>query len=311
MKKIKITPERKILLTSISISAVLIALALLSDIRGVLGNALILSGFIIVIPILLFRYGKYRTIKEYEERFPSFLRDVIESIRAGSPLHQAMITNSKIDYGKFSDEVKKMASQISWGIPVDRVLGQFTERIKDSKMLYTSVKTIREAYSSGGDVVATLDSVADNMITLDDAEKERKSLLNQYVVLMYAIAFIFVGIVVAINSLMVPIFESANTPGTEEIFGLSNPCEIDVGFPCGIFIAASKYIFNADPSKIGSYYLSVFFYMSIIVSITSGLVAGQISENSVLAGVKHSVIMTTVVFGALLILSQVGLLGIK
>jgi len=309
----KISPEIKIVAISSVITAIIIVIGVLTSNAGVIGNGIILGIFLIALPLVLLRYEKFRTIKEIEEKFPLFLRDVVESIRSGMPLHQAIITNSKLDYGRLSKEVKKMAHQLSWRMPVNEVLDQFTERVKTSKRLYSSLQTIRESYSSGGDVVSTFESVADNLTQLDDAEKERKALLNQYVLLMYGIAFIFVGIVVAINKLLIPVFSVSSTPGGQEALGLTNPCASPLGIEgtiCDLYALPAQYIFSIDPTSIGAYYTSLFFFMSVIVSIASGLVAGQISENSIAAGLKHSAIMSIGVIGIMFILRYVNLLGV-
>jgi flagellar protein FlaJ len=300
--------EKKVLLTSVVISILLISLGIITGNEVVKGNGIIISVFLIIIPLILFRYEKQRTLKEIEEKFPGFLRDVVESIRSGMPFHKAIAICSKLEYGKLTKEVKKMANQISWGMPLDKVLDQFTEKVKRSKRLYVSLKILKESYSTGGDVVSTLESVIDNLNILEDSEKEKKTLLNQYVILMYAISFIFVGILISINKLMVPVFQiSSSLPESM----ISNPCENNPNIICSIYSIPSRYVFRVkDPNGIGAYYLSIFFFMSMIVAVACGLVAGQISENSITMGLVHSAIMTTVIFGTMWILSGAGMLGV-
>jgi len=307
----KLSFENKVLLVCLVSSAALIILGIISSDLGVIGNTIILSTFILLIPQLLFRYERYRGMKEIEEKFPLFLRDVIESLRSGMPFHQAILVSSNVDYGRLSKDVKKMANQISWGMSFDKVIDQFAERMKRSKRLNTALKTIRETYMSGGDVASTLESVADNSSILEESEKERGSLLNQYVVLMYAICFMFVGIVAAINRLMIPIFQTSNIVGVEQEL-ITNPCGNCIGFSCTIcsMFEAVALMFKIPLTSIAAYYTSLFFFMSMIEAISCGLVAGQISENSVTAGIKHSIIMTTVTFGAFTILVRLKLLGI-
>lgn len=290
-----------------------------NEFQGTMGPILIFSTLIVGFPQFFLRYQKYRTAKEYEEMFPVFLRDVIESLRSGMPFHKAIIHGSKLDYGKFSDEVNKMANQISWGMPFDKVVNQFIERVKYSKRISLASIAIRETYLSGGDVVATLESIAETNVMLQESEKEKSALLSQYVMLMYAIAFIFIGVVAAINKMMVPIFESSLATA-EQGTGLVNPCsqcvagtECDM---CGGLALVSKYVLfivddpNSFYNNIGAYYTSLFFLMVIVQSVCSGLVAGQISENSVMAGVKHSVIMLSVSVGSFFILIYLGILGV-
>jgi flagellar protein FlaJ len=315
VSKVKLERNKKVLILTLLCSFVFISLGILIGDLGILANAILLSTFMVAVPQFMFIYERYRNLKYMEEKFPIFLRDMIETTRSGMPLHKAIISISNFDYGKLSKEVKKMSNQLSWGMPLEKVLDQFSERIKRSKRLYTSIKIIREAHLSGGDVISTLETVANNSNILEEAERERRSMLNQYVVLMYALSFIFIGIVVAINNMMIPIFEvsSGTIGGSGSTIGISNPCSSCIAFSCtvcGIFNGVSEYIFSIDPSTIGSYYVSLFFFMSIIQSTFSGLVAGQIGENSVTAGIKHSLVLASVTFGAFYLLVYFGILGV-
>lgn len=311
----KLSNERKILLISLAVAGSLIPIGIISGDPGILGNSMILSTFVVAAPQLLLRYKKYRELKEIEEKFPDFLRDMIESLRSGVPFHKAIIDSSRVEYGELSKEVKKMADQLSWGVPLDKVLNMFAERVKRSRRLFTSVKIIRESHLSGGDVVSTLESVAENSIMLEESQKEKRSLLNQYVVIMYAISLIFIAIVAAINNLMIPIFKIPTGGGGGGAFGLglTNPCDACGGFGCNIcdlFEQTAVNLFSIEPGTIGSYYTSLFFFMSLIQSIFSGLVAGQISENSIMAGAKHSLILSGITIGAFSILVRLGFLGV-
>ena len=311
--KLDLSRDRKILIITLLFSLGFLVLAGLTGDTGIIANIIILSTFIVATPQFFLIYEKYKDLKSMEERFPVFLRDIIESVRSGSPLHRSIIVVSAFDYGRLSIEVKKMANQLTWGLPLENVLDQFADRVKRSKRLYTNIKIIREAHLSGGDLPSTLETVANNSNMLGESEKERRSILNQYVVLMYAICFLFIGIVVAINNLMVPLFSvSEATIGGGEVFGVTNPCNSCFGFSCTvceIFEGTSMYIFAIDTTTIASYYVSLFFFMSIIQAIFSGLVAGQIGENSVTAGIKHSLVLTSITFGAFYFLIYFGVLG--
>jgi len=312
--KIMLTREIKIFLITLAISSVLIAMGIISEDVGVRGNFVIISIFLIAIPQFLMRYEKYKELKDMEARFPGFLRNLIESLRSGMPLHKALQASSKLDYGKLSKEIRKISNQISWGMPLPKVLDQFSERVRKSKRLSTVTKIMREAYLSGGDVISTFESMADNTTILDEAEKERRSLLNEYVVLMYVISILFVVIVVTINRLLIPVFQTTAIAGTE-YSGLSNPCETETpgGFGSGIcnfYELTSFYLFSIQTKGIASYYTALFFYMAIVQGIFSGLVAGQISENSITAGIKHSLILAGIIFGSFSIIVWLGLLGV-
>lgn len=307
MKKLT---AKQVLIVTVGISAVLVAIGIITSDAGIIGNAIILSTFIIASPILYIRYKRFREFKEMEEKFPNFLRDIIESIRAGLPLHKAIINSSKISYGTLSKEVNKMSNQLSWGMPIDKVLNQFSQRVKGSKRMTSGIQIILQSYLSGGNVVSTMDSVASSQLTLIETEKEKTSSLSQYVIVMYAISLIFIAIVVSVNKLMVPIF-GLSQQGSE--FGLANPCDSCSGLECSVcslFETTSENVFGLDPTSIGSYYTALFFFMSIMQSIFSGLVAGQISEGSTIAGARHSLILASITFGVFSILVRLGILGV-
>lgn len=311
---VKELPRRtKVLGITAAAAAVLVALAMMAHDNGVLAISIILATFVIAAPQFLLIYERFREVKEMEEKFPVFLRDVIETLRSGMPLHTAITTASNFDYGKLSPEVKRMANHLSWGMPLGRVLDQFSTRVKGSKRILSSVKIIQESYNSGGDVASTLEAVSDNVTMLEEAQKERSAVLSQYVLLMYAISLIFIGIVVSINNLMMPIFKiAASTASAGGIIGISNPCNTCFAATCaicGFYEGTASLVFSVDPTGISAYYISLFFYMSLIQSVCSGLVAGQINDNSVRAGIKHSMILFAITFGTFLFLVRVGLLG--
>ncbi|MEM5772693.1 MAG: type II secretion system F family protein [Candidatus Aenigmatarchaeota archaeon] len=313
MKK-KLTIEQRIIIISISITTFLIIVGLLSQDEktkiGVISNALILFAFMLLLPLIILRYQREKAIREMEEKMPIFLRDLVESLNAGIPFHQAIIASSKVDYGELSKEIKKMANQISWGMPVNKVLDQFIERVKSSKKLYMSLKILRESYFTGGDVISTLNSVADSLTQLNEIEKERVSILNQYVVLIYAIVFIFVAILVAINRLMIPIFHTSEMQ-EGGITGFLSPCADNPSFVCEIFSIPAATIFGLEnPRSLGGYYISVFFYMSTIIALTCGIIVGEIRERSIFSGIKHALILTIAVWGLLLLLKVLNFLGV-
>ncbi|MEM5766274.1 MAG: type II secretion system F family protein [Candidatus Aenigmatarchaeota archaeon] len=311
--KINLTIEQRIILIAISITMFLIILGLSSPDertkRGVISNALILFAFMLILPFILLRYQKERAIREMEEKMPTFLRDLAEAINSGLPFHKAIISCSEIDYGELSKEVKKMANQLSWNIPVNKVLDQFTERVKSSKKLYMSLKILKESYFTGGDVISTLNSVAENLTQLNEIGKERASILNQYVILIYALVFIFVAIFVAINKLMIPIFHTSEISNDMSIF--VSPCEDNPNPVCEIFSIPAEYIFGfQNPRSIGGYYISIFFYICTIIAITCGIVIGEITKKSIFSGLRHATILIISVWGVLLLLKVLNFIGV-
>jgi flagellar protein FlaJ len=319
----------KLLLVCLLVSTLLVVLGFLSGDPGILGNTFILSTFIVAAPQLFLRYERYRALKEMEERFPDFLHDVIDSLRAGMPLHQAIQASGKIEYGKLSPEIRRMANQISWGMPLDRVLELFTQRVRESRRLTTAIAILRESYKTGGDIGSTLDAIASESIQLEEVDKERRSLLSRYGIIMYFICIVFIAIVVILNRFLVPVFE---VPGIElGELGLANPCKHCLEgarspecLVCGVYEGIAIHLLGAEPvpSKdgvrscemagersvcgISAYYGSLFFLLSLIQSLFCGLIIGQMVEGSLVAGIKHGLILIGMSFGTFSLLAGMG-----
>ncbi|OYT42122.1 MAG: hypothetical protein B6U78_02140 [Candidatus Aenigmarchaeota archaeon ex4484_224] len=307
-KKEKMKIQTKIKILSIAISAVLLALSFYTKDVGVIGNVVIISMILIFGPILFFRYLEYREMKEIESYFPEFLRNVNESINSGMSLARAIRSASRANYGKLTKYVKKISNQISWKVPVEKALRNLQNEIKSPK-IKLAIEIIIDTYKSGGDVSSSLDSIAESLTIMEEAESERRTILNQYVVILYAISIIFVIISVAISKFLTPIVQSSlGMPGMET---LGDPCINCFGFGCLIcefYRTTASILFFLPYYSPKAYYISLFFYMSMLQSLFTGLIAGQVSEGSVSAGIKHSLIMMTISFVTFSLVLRFGLI---
>ena len=304
--------EKKIKIIVLTISTILMVFGYLTRDVGVFANMLIISTFIIFSTFAFFEYEHYRQWKEMEEKLPIFLHDLTENLSSGISLPRAIKLVSRNDYGSLNVIVKYLANQISWNVPIHKVLDRAAEKYKKNKKISTALKILREAYVSGGNTVAVLTTLSESLEMLQQIEKERKSILNQYTLIIYAISFIFLGVVVMISKLLLPIFANPKIAGMGESFGIVDPCSSCFGTSCNIcgFFALMAYnLFGLSQDK-PYYYVSIFFILSVVQAVFAGLVAGQVSEGSPKAGIKHSLILLSVVVGAYLLLFRIGLIGV-
>lgn len=308
--------EKKHIPIIIAVILIIIGIAFFNKNVGIMGNFILLGIIVGVIPYILISYFEYKLIKSIEEQLPNFMLDLSESQKTGMTLPTALKAVSKIDYGKLSLEVKKINDQISWGIPIQEVLRQFSERMKKSEMISRVVRIINEAYTSGGDITRTLESTASDIITIREAEKERKAMMFQHVMVMYAIYFIFIGIIVGLSKTLIPMLQAtgeagAGGGGLGAIFVFQSPCIACEGsthifcISCRIFSVVCKMFRLGEAAS--CYYRALFLLMIIVQGIFAGLVVGQIGESSIIAGFKHSIIMTVSGFAIIMILLQVGM----
>lgn len=256
---------RKIILYPAILSTILLVISLLFF-RSYLLQFFLISAMMALVPYNISTYLEHRRISEMEKSFPMFLRDLAEARRSGMTLPQAVKNASAKDYGALSIEVNKMSNQLSWGIPFPEVINNFSERVKKSEFMRRGLRVVAEAFKSGGDVAKVIDSIAESSDLIKDAEEEIKSKMYRHVMVMYVVFLLFIGIVLVLTWIMKPLVE----------FQKESPLFGGVG---GLGM---------------EYYEELFRSMLIILGLFNGIVAGQVAEGSITAGIKHSLIMTII-----------------
>lgn len=308
--------QKKILLISVAVAVVLVAVSFILNIAVVSINLILIASIIAIAPYSIYRFIEFRRIRAYETEFPNFLRDLAESQRAGLSIIQAIKTAVKSEYGYLTKEIVKMDNQLSWNVPMETVLNDFSKRMEGSKLITRSVMIIHQANKSGGNVEDTMNSLAENIESLKDVQKEKSLLLNQQVIMMYAIFFIFLGISIALIKFLVPLLETQGLSTGFAGIGFSqfgaNPCQPCISsstsacMGCHAFFSVASSFDFGTPDDAAAYYRSLFFIMIMVQGFFSGLIAGQIGSDSVIAGIKHSIIMLIVGFSVFMISVNVG-----
>ncbi len=297
----------------IAAALIILGVAIFWGNPGMVGNFILLGIVIGIVPYVLITYFEYQKVKVIEDQLPLFLLDLAETQKAGMGLPEALKTISKTDYGKLTVEIKKMNDQLSWGIPLQEVLNRFARRMRKSAVTGRVIRIINEAYSSGGDIVRTMEAIAEDIVAIKEAEKERQASMFQHVLIMYAIYFIFIGIIVGLSKTLIPMLEmNVEAAAMGGVLSFQDPCTTCIGSSNIYCISCSIYAVICQMFNLGvgasCYYNALFLLMAIIQGIFTGLVAGQIGESSIVAGFKHSLIMTFSGFGILMILFQIGVI---
>ena len=221
------------------------------------------SFFLMLGPYLFYKFREQAWISEIEDQFPDFLRSLAEAQRAGMTLPQAIYMARDDDYGRLSPEVKKMAAQISWGIPFSDILSQFAEQSRSSRVQST-VSLVIVAHHAGGDIVKILEAASESARERQSLAKEQASQMQQYLGIIYMSYFIFIGVIYLIKTQFIDVFQNIESP-------------MSSGEPIPI-----------EP------YDQLFLSMLIIQGALSGLVAGKFSSGSIFAGIKHSFVLIIV-----------------
>ena len=202
---------------------------------------------------------------EKEEMFLEFARNLVESVKAGTPISRSIINMSNKSYGVLSENIRKLGNQISLGIPLKQALNVFSKDVKN-KTVSRSLVLIGQAEQAGGDIGQILQEVASAVSLSDRLKKERLASIHNLVVQGYIIFFVFILIILIMQFKIVPM-----------VSGMSNLGSIE-----GVRISISGTPVN--PEEISG----AFLYLLLIQGFFTGLTIGKLAENDAKSGIKHS-----------------------
>jgi len=317
--------EDKIVFGSLGAGIVLILIGFIifQSLNQQIGGITLILGLIVsVVPYGVLSFLKNRAVTEMERQFPSFLNDLAESKRGGMTLLKALDSAKETDYGRLNNEIEKVHDQMTWGIPFPEVMKRFSRRMEESAVIQESLSIIIQSFQSGGNITATIESVAEDAAQLRDVIQEKDAQLKQQLVIMYVIYFLFIGITVGIYIMLAQLLglgeaDPGAIQGIGEVIGDDGAGVINF---CGegIMVAApfctTAQVFGFVPTNITStedynsewaetygygqmgYYKSLLFLMLMIQGMATAAVAGQIRDGSPSAGVKHAMIMLPMAF---------------
>jgi len=239
---------------------------------------LFLIGIVIGVIVLPFVIGvtlESRKEKEISEMFLEFSRNLAESVGAGTPISKSILNMSKKNYGPLTPHVKKLANQISLGIPINTAMKIFSDDV-GNPVISRAVALMSEAERAGGEIGYILESTASSIAEVEKLKKERQAAIFNLVVQGYIIFFVFIGIMLVMEFKILPL-----TAGIGQI-GAGDGIIGSLGSPVG----AAAPILSAETLA------KPFLYLLLTQGVFAGLVIGKLSEGSIKSGIKHSFILT-------------------
>jgi flagellar protein FlaJ len=225
--------------------------------------AIAIALFITTAPAAIVHMRLTKIKNSMEQGVNSFLRDLTEVRKTGLSPEKCVESLSKRDYGSFSKEIRKISSEISWGIPIKKVMMDFLRRTH-SWMVQIVMFLLVETIDVGGGTIAMIESLARFNNLTQDVEKEKKMNVRPYVMMPYLASILLVATTVMMMSLTT-----------------------------GVGISSSGVAATANAAGQGMMQ-TVFMTAVIFNSYLIGIVAGKISEESIAAGFKHAAILVVI-----------------
>lgn len=238
----------------------------------VLGIAAIVG----VLPFIISLVLESTKEKENNEMFLEFSRNLVESVKAGTPISKSIINVKTKYYGSLTPHIHKLANQISLGIPVKEAFLNFAEDVH-SNTVTRAVMLISEAEKAGGDIESILDSVAKSVSEIEKLKKERRAAIYSLVVQGYIIFLIFIVIMLVLEFKVLPIAKELGGSGGD-LAGL------------GFGSDTGTSTFSIDELSLP------FLLLMLSQGLFTGLIIGKLSEGSIKSGIKHSFVLTVLAF---------------
>jgi len=214
--------------------------------------------------------AKLRRISKIEERLPDFLRDVAEAGRFGMTLPDAIIVASHGRYGLLTDEIKKMASQLEWGVPVNTALQLFEERVP-TPLVKRVVSIVTRANEAGGNVADVLTMVAHDTREVQLANEARQISMLTYVTVIYIAFYVFLVTIYIMAAVFLPQMVTAGQGISSSSLAGAGAVNLQFTFVPVLFIA---------------------FLLAVIVhAVGDGVMAGVLFSGRMSEGLQHATIM--------------------
>ena len=220
-----------------------------------------------VTPFVISTIYETRIANEKEEMFLEFARNLVESVKTGIPISKSITNVKDKSYGVLSENIEKLANQISLGIPLNAALRIFAKDVRN-KNISRALKLIGQAERAGGEIGEILESVAEAVNMSNKLKKERVATISTLVVQGYIIFFVFIVIILIMQFKILPMISDITL-----IEGIGTGEVID-----------QKTIANS------------FLYLLLIQGFFNGLTIGKLAEGSAKSGIKHSFALMMISF---------------
>jgi flagellar protein FlaJ len=216
-------------------------------------------------PIGFYKYFQDQKLHEIKEKLPNFFVKIGNSISSGTTVIDAIRVASKDNFGRLSNEIRIMKSQLSWNISTKDVFINFVERMESTHIKRMFV-AINKALDSGGDISRVFKAAAKEIDQVNRLEEQRKANMSSVTMSILMSFFSFLAIIVIINN---TIFTS--------FFNQQDQMSSAAGLSFSI---------------IDETYLKYALFSFVIVqSIGSGILGGFMKDGTIFSGVRFSFVL--------------------
>ncbi|HVP93924.1 MAG TPA: type II secretion system F family protein [Methanoregulaceae archaeon] len=238
---------------------------------NLIDDHLVIAALIILIPYGIFYELWRRNILGIESLIPDFLDRMAGINQVGLTIAQAVAIMVNTRLGLLSYEIKRIKRDMDWGANFTDALMRFEERVS-TPMIARTVTLISKASQMSGSIGEVLTIAASDARMSETLKKERLSEMFIYTAIVYLAFVVFIFVVAIIDTQFLPVLTHINTSGIPTTAGAFSGLK-------GISIET---------------FSRLMYHACLLQAFFSGLIAGQMGESSINAGLKHAAIMMTI-----------------
>lgn len=240
-------------------------------------NMVIVSAILFGGPLLLAYYLKNKTIKGMEDNFRVLLDDLRDLLQAGVNISDALQIVARNEYGPLTVYVKRLAAKVKLGIPFEKAMQSTFGELR-SILIRKIITVINQTLRSGGNFMKVFTTSAKYVEKIERLKKQRASRTMSTLFNAYIMFFVFVMIIIAIQIYFIPMIQEQPAINAATLFS---------GDITSIEVTAAE---KKEKTDFSVHFLNLL----IVQSLFAGPMIGKISENSLIAGIKHSLILLSI-----------------
>ncbi len=237
---------------------------------SVIDDHIVIGLLIVLIPYAVFYQIWASRILGIQELIPDFLERMAGINQVGLTIAQAISVMINTNLGLISYEIKRIKRDMDWGANFTEALVRFEERVRSPSIART-VTLITKASEMSGHIGEVLSIASTDAKMTEILKKERQAEMFVYTAIVYLSFFVFLFVVGVLTVQFLPVLANISTEGVPTTGVLSGIGSIPVA-------TFGRLLYHA----------------CLVQAFFSGLIAGQMGESSLAAGVKHACILLVI-----------------
>lgn len=229
-------------------------------------STILITALIAVMPYVVVFEFRSRWAEKTENALPDFLKSLSSAVKSGLTLPRAIGVTATSNLGPLTDEVRRMNQSLKWGTSSVEAIEEFERRMAASPEVSRSATLIRKAGEAEADISDVLGILSNDVEALRSMKKERSMAMFIYKIII-VLTF---GVSLITSYFVVTSFVSIQPAGGGALGA--------IGFGGG---GGTQF----QDTK------TIFFHATLLQGLFAGLLAAQMGENDLRAGIKYAVLM--------------------